>query len=90
MDATAPAGHRSEPTFADLFTPKLITVFREGYGLDGLRADAIAGLTVAIVALPLSMAIAIGCQATAVLSCLSRYGANVVVSSWVTPVAAAR
>ncbi|MGD9920621.1 MAG: SulP family inorganic anion transporter [Pseudorhodoplanes sp.] len=60
MDATAPAGHRSDPTFADLFTPKLITVLREGYGLDGLRADALAGLTVAIVALPLSMAIAIG------------------------------
>ncbi|MET0867098.1 MAG: SulP family inorganic anion transporter [Pseudorhodoplanes sp.] len=54
------AGSRSEPSFADLFTPKLITVFREGYGLDGLRVDAIAGLTVAIVALPLSMAIAIG------------------------------
>ncbi|MDH7795502.1 MULTISPECIES: SulP family inorganic anion transporter [unclassified Beijerinckia] len=45
---------------ADSFTPKLITVWREGYGLAGLRADAIAGLTVAIVALPLSMAIAIG------------------------------
>jgi SulP family sulfate permease len=60
MDATAPAGHRSDPTFADLYTPKLITVLREGYGLDGLRADALAGLTVAIVALPLSMAIAIG------------------------------
>src|SRR5512139_4280938 len=59
MDATAPAGHRSEPTFADLFTPKLITVLREGYGLRDLRADALAGLTVAIVALPLSMAIAI-------------------------------
>ncbi len=54
------ARHRSEPTFAELFTPKLITVWREGYGLDGLRADALAGLTVAIVALPLSMAIAIG------------------------------
>ena len=54
-----PAAHAG-PTFADLFTPKLITVLREGYGLDGLRADALAGLTVAIVALPLSMAIAIG------------------------------
>ncbi|MGD9740629.1 MAG: SulP family inorganic anion transporter [Bauldia sp.] len=41
------------------FTPKLVTVFREGYGLRSLRADAIAGITVAIVALPLSMAIAI-------------------------------
>src|ERR671920_1852734 len=48
-----------EPTFAELFTPKLVTVLREGYGLGHLKADAVAGLTVAIVALPLSMAIAI-------------------------------
>ncbi|MEQ1617130.1 MAG: SulP family inorganic anion transporter [Terricaulis sp.] len=48
-----------QPTFAELFTPKLVTVLREGYGAAQLRADAIAGLTVAIVALPLSMAIAI-------------------------------
>ena len=49
----------AEPTFIELFTPKLITVFREGYGWRDLRADAISGLTVAVVALPLSMAIAI-------------------------------
>jgi|TARA_R110000803_G_scaffold23528_1_gene57665 SulP family sulfate permease len=49
----------SDPGYVDLFTPKLVTVLREGYGLAQLRADAIAGLTVAIVALPLSMAIAI-------------------------------
>ena len=48
-----------QPSFAELFTPKLITILREGYGLRDLRADALAGLTVAIVALPLSMAIAI-------------------------------
>jgi SulP family sulfate permease len=42
-----------------LFAPKLVTVLREGYGLAAFRADAVAGLTVAIVALPLSMAIAI-------------------------------
>lgn len=47
------------PGFIELFTPKLVTVLREGYGLAQLRADAVAGLTVAIVALPLSMAIAI-------------------------------
>ncbi|WP_149141014.1 SulP family inorganic anion transporter [Gemmobacter caeruleus] len=41
------------------FLPKLVTVLREGYSPADLRADAIAGLTVAIVALPLSMAIAI-------------------------------
>ncbi len=41
------------------FEPKTIAVFRAGYGLADLRADAIAGLTVAIIALPLAMALAI-------------------------------
>ena len=49
----------TQPTFAELYTPKLVTILREGYGLKDLRADAIAGMTVAIVALPLSMAIAV-------------------------------
>jgi sulfate permease, SulP family len=49
------------PRFVELYTPKLYTVLREGYGLADLRADFFAGLTVAIVALPLSMAIAIAC-----------------------------
>ena len=48
----------------ELFTPKLITVLREGYHLGDLRADIISGLTVAIVALPLSMAIAIASGTT--------------------------
>jgi SulP family sulfate permease len=54
----------AQPSFADLFTPKLVTVFREGYSFANFRADLMAGLTVAIVALPLSMAIAIGSHAT--------------------------
>jgi sulfate permease, SulP family len=41
------------------FLPKLVTVLREGYSARHFRADVLAGLTVAIVALPLSMAIAI-------------------------------
>ncbi|HLZ74859.1 SulP family inorganic anion transporter [Phenylobacterium sp.] len=45
---------------AHLYLPKLATVLREGYRLEDLRRDAVAGLTVAIVALPLSMAIAVG------------------------------
>jgi SulP family sulfate permease len=44
---------------AHLYRPKLATIIGEGYGLDALRKDALAALTVAIVALPLSMAIAI-------------------------------
>ena len=46
------------------FTPKLLTVLREGYALPRLRADLLAGLTVAIVALPLSMALGIASGAS--------------------------
>src|SRR6185437_3143045 len=42
-----------------LFRPKLVTTLREGYGASALRKDMVAALTVAIVALPLSMAIAV-------------------------------
>ena len=55
---------RGQPTFAELYTPKLVTVLREGYGLPDLKADLIAGMTVAVVALPLSMAIAIASGVT--------------------------
>lgn len=47
-----------------LYVPKTYTVLRKGYGFSDFRADAIAGLTVAIVALPLSMALAIASGAT--------------------------
>jgi SulP family sulfate permease len=49
---------------AHLLRPKLATVLGEGYSLARLRADAIAGLTVAVVALPLSMAIAVASGVT--------------------------
>ena len=46
MDATRPVllARPPEPSFAELFTPKLVTVLREGYGFKDLRADLIAGL----------------------------------------------
>lgn len=47
-----------------LFVPKSVTVLRQGYGLADFRADLIAGLTVAIVALPLAMALAIASGTT--------------------------
>ncbi len=52
------------PGFFELIAPKFVTVLRERYGLADLKADAISGLTIAIVALPLSMAIAIASGAT--------------------------
>ncbi|MEC9347983.1 MAG: SulP family inorganic anion transporter [Pseudomonadota bacterium] len=65
MHASAgPARSPGRGDLTGLYTPKLLTVLREGYGLRDLRADAIAGLTVAVVALPLSMAIAIAAGTT--------------------------
>ncbi|MGD0189137.1 MAG: SulP family inorganic anion transporter [Rhizomicrobium sp.] len=55
MDVANPA---ASPPWR-LFIPKVVTTFREGYSLDSARADLFAGLTVAIVALPLSLALAI-------------------------------
>lgn len=51
----------AEPAASLAFMPKLISVLREGYGLSALGRDTLAGATVAVVALPLSMAIAIAC-----------------------------
>ena len=42
-----------------LYEPKLLTVLRHGYTIGNLRQDLVAGLTVAVVALPLAMALAI-------------------------------
>jgi len=44
---------------AHRYKPKLASALKEGYGPASLRRDAAAGLTVAILALPLSMAIAV-------------------------------
>lgn len=54
----APAWH--------LYVPKLFTVLRRGYRGADLRHDLVAGLTVAIVALPLAMALAIASGTTPV------------------------
>lgn len=47
-----------------MLVPKFFTVLREGYGPSLFRQDLFAGMTVAIVALPLAMAIAIASGTT--------------------------
>lgn len=62
------------------FTPKLWTVLRGGYRLGDLRADAVAGLTVAIVALPLAMALGIASGATPVKGLVTAVVAGFLIS----------
>lgn len=59
----SPAADLRPPSW-HLFVPKLYTALRGGYHLADLRADAVAGATVAIVALPLAMALAIASGTT--------------------------
>jgi SulP family sulfate permease len=47
-----------------LYVPKLVTILRRGYSVADLRHDLVSGLTVAIVALPLAMALAIASGTT--------------------------
>jgi SulP family sulfate permease len=47
-----------------LYVPKLFSVLRRGYSANDFRHDLIAGLTVSVVALPLSMALAIASGTT--------------------------
>jgi len=56
--------HFDRRQYLRMFEPKLVTVLREGYSLRTFKADAIAGLTVAVVALPLAMALAIASGTT--------------------------
>lgn len=62
--SAADVGLPRAPRDEDRFAPALWTAAGEGYGISALKADSLAGLTVAIVALPLSMAIAIASGAT--------------------------
>lgn len=51
-------------TIPAAFIPKLFTVLKQGYDLKTFKADVLAGLTVAIVALPLAMALGIASGAS--------------------------
>ena len=54
-----PGMHKAAPRAPSELMPELVETLREPYGFGAFRADLLAGLTVAVVALPLSMAIAI-------------------------------
>ncbi|HTK84121.1 MAG TPA: SulP family inorganic anion transporter, partial [Patescibacteria group bacterium] len=64
MKADAPSINPVQTMWWHLYVPKMVTVLREGYGRREFRDDVLAGLTVAIVAIPLSMALAIASGAT--------------------------
>ena len=64
-----------------LYVPKLYTVLRRGYRWADLRHDLIAGLTVAIVALPLAMALAIASGANPVKGLQTAIVAGLLISA---------
>jgi len=81
MARPAPQAIVDWAAYRRLFTPKLVLALREGYGGERLRSDVLAGLTVAILALPLSMAIAIGAGVTPDKGLVSTVVAGVLISA---------
>jgi SulP family sulfate permease len=69
------------PSSWHLFVPKLVTSLREGYGAGDARADLFAGVTVAVVALPLSLALAIASGTSPGRGLFTAVVAGVVVSA---------
>ncbi|MBF0569758.1 MAG: sulfate permease [Candidatus Omnitrophica bacterium] len=62
------------------FEPKIITVLREGYSLSAFGKDLLAGLIVGIVALPLSIAIAIASGAKPEQGLITAFVGGLVIS----------
>lgn len=62
------------------FTPKLFTLIKNGCSKADLRVDAMAGLTVAVVALPLAMALAIASGASPEKGLVTAVVAGLIVS----------
>ena len=60
-------------------TPKLVICLREGYGVKPFLSDLGAGLTVAVIALPLAMALGIGSVPQSVADQLAA------IHPWLTP-----
>jgi len=60
----SPGDSARGPVLWHLYVPKLFTMLRRGYRIADFRQDLLAGLTVAVVALPLAMALAIASGAT--------------------------
>jgi rhodanese-related sulfurtransferase len=62
------------------FKPKLLTVLAEGYGAADLRRDVLAGLSVGVIALSLSMALGIASESTPAAGLYTAVAAGFVIS----------
>ncbi len=58
-EANHTVDHGGAKSFAETFTPRLFEALRSGYSLDDFKSDVSAGFSVAVVSLPLAMALAI-------------------------------
>ncbi len=81
MSTGAATKHVAPKRAVHEFTPKLFTVYAGGYSMAAFRADAIAGLTVAIIAIPLSMAIAIASGGTPAQGLFTAIVGGVIISA---------
>ena len=72
---------RTQPSLLTRFRPKLLTVLAEGYGMNELRADVLAGMSVGVIALSLSMALGIASESTPAAGLYTAVSAGFVISA---------
>ncbi len=80
-EAAAAAAVGANRFAVQLPRPKLLTVLAEGYGLADLRRDVLAGLSVGVIALSLSMALGIASEATPAAGLYTAVAAGFTVSA---------
>jgi len=80
LSAPLPASVTPPPA-RTLFRPKLFTVLAKGYGGDELRRDVLAGLSVGVIALSLSMALGIASESTPAAGLYTAVAAGFTVSA---------
>ncbi len=56
--------HRFAENYGKNFAPKLVEIIKKGYGKNEFKRDCIAGMTVAVISIPLSLALAIASGVT--------------------------
>jgi sulfate permease, SulP family len=80
-DAATPGRSVPGSSYWANFVPELVIALREGYAKAQFGREALAGLTVAVLALPLSMAIAIGAGTTPDRGLITSVVAGLIISA---------
>ena len=71
--------------YLENFSPKLVEVLKRGYDMNKFKRDTLAGMTVAVVSIPLAMALAIASGVTPAQDFIRRLLRAFLLHCWAVP-----